>query len=403
MMQFLESAKGELTQGFEVFTGVSASDGNVVLYASSTVPIPAGSDGELGTLLFEVDCPACREGDQSELWLERATGDLTGIGLCNGLFTYYEGVLGDPNEDGVIGPDDADCIVDYYLHGGEEQENGCYDNSADYSADVNCDQEITPADALLLQEAMASGQSLPLPCQAYDPPQHAIALVLPDSSLSPGAEIEYPILIDNPLGLRTIGLQLHYPAHLLEFHGLINHGVTHAWEVMQGYEQETGHVTIGGYSREATSTSDADTLFLVQFTVKPVLRDSGTIFVDHLKDDLADAGVDAGKVKVTFTAVQEAPVGSVSNYYLEQNHPNPFNSSTEIKFSLARPGKVTLTIYDLLGRCASAMHMSEAAAGWHVISWDGNDQSGNPLPSGIYIYELKVNGFLDRKKLTLVR
>jgi hypothetical protein len=78
---------------------------------------------------------------------------------------------------------------------------------------------------------------------------------------------------------------------------------------------------------------------------------------------------------------------------LTQNCPNPFNPFTQITFSVGVPGEVRLSIYDVAGRLLRTM-----ANGWHepgvyIIVWDGRDDDGRALPSGIYLYRLEAKGF----------
>ncbi|UCD38858.1 MAG: T9SS type A sorting domain-containing protein, partial [Fidelibacterota bacterium] len=73
-----------------------------------------------------------------------------------------------------------------------------------------------------------------------------------------------------------------------------------------------------------------------------------------------------------------------------QNYPNPFNSSTIIPYSLRRPAPVKLQVYDVAGRLTRTLCTGNRTAGEHAISWDGRDQCGCSLSSGIYVYALKV-------------
>jgi flagellar hook assembly protein FlgD len=94
---------------------------------------------------------------------------------------------------------------------------------------------------------------------------------------------------------------------------------------------------------------------------------------------------------------------SVISYQLEQNYPNPFNPSTTIRFSLREAGKVHLAIYNLQGREVRTLAASEMRAGVHTLSWDGKDQHGHAVPSGVYFCKLRVNGFEDTRKMVMAR
>lgn len=82
---------------------------------------------------------------------------------------------------------------------------------------------------------------------------------------------------------------------------------------------------------------------------------------------------------------QELPVSCT----LWPNYPNPFNSSTRIRFDLQRATFVTLKIYNLLGQEMKVLQQTELAVGSYTAIWDGSDQSGLPAPSGLYLVHLQ--------------
>ncbi len=94
----------------------------------------------------------------------------------------------------------------------------------------------------------------------------------------------------------------------------------------------------------------------------------------------------------------EDNVGEVTNYNLEQNYPNPFNPSTVIKYSLKESGKVTLKIYDMLGKEVMTLVNETQNAGSHLINFNGNG-----LASGVYFYKLDTGSFTQVKKMILMK
>ncbi len=79
-------------------------------------------------------------------------------------------------------------------------------------------------------------------------------------------------------------------------------------------------------------------------------------------------------------------------FALSQNYPNPFNPSTSIKFSVPVDTKVTLTIYNLLGQVVTTLVNEEVSAGHYSTVWNGADDNGFQVSSGVYLYEMKANG-----------
>jgi hypothetical protein len=88
---------------------------------------------------------------------------------------------------------------------------------------------------------------------------------------------------------------------------------------------------------------------------------------------------------------------------LGQNAPNPFNPSTQIPFSLDRGSHVVVRVYDVQGRLVTTLHEGELAEGRHTLTWNGRDEAGQPVSSGIYIYSLTADRRTISKKMTLLK
>jgi len=91
------------------------------------------------------------------------------------------------------------------------------------------------------------------------------------------------------------------------------------------------------------------------------------------------------------------------NYALYQNWPNPFNNQTMIQYKLPQKGKVLLTFFNIQGKEVIRLIDNEQPAGHYRVIWNGKDIQGGDVASGIYFYQLKVNEFIQTKKLTLIR
>jgi len=91
-------------------------------------------------------------------------------------------------------------------------------------------------------------------------------------------------------------------------------------------------------------------------------------------------------------------------FKLFQNYPNPFNSETVIRYQLPASGNVELSIYNGIGQQIRTLLNSSKPAGNYSTIWDGKDDWGNPVSSGIYFYQLKLNNNLKQnKKLLLLK
>jgi len=91
------------------------------------------------------------------------------------------------------------------------------------------------------------------------------------------------------------------------------------------------------------------------------------------------------------------------DFELYQNYPNPFNNETLIKFNLRKSAEVTLVVYNILGQKVRTLLKGRLDAGPQSVSWDGKDEKGNDLSSGIYFYQLKIGQITETKRLVLLK
>jgi hypothetical protein len=103
------------------------------------------------------------------------------------------------------------------------------------------------------------------------------------------------------------------------------------------------------------------------------------------------------------SAVTEEELTVPSSLKLYNNYPNPFNGITQIRFSLNEAQNVSLSIFDINGRLIKQLHSGIRQAGEHKLSWDGKDQKGISVASGIYIYRLSTEKSSFTKKLTYLK
>jgi hypothetical protein len=90
-------------------------------------------------------------------------------------------------------------------------------------------------------------------------------------------------------------------------------------------------------------------------------------------------------------------------FKLSQNYPNPFNPETTIRYSMAKEGKVSLIIFDILGKEIRKLVDEHKRAGYYEVKWDGKDNYGINASSGIYFCRMRVDGFCETKKIMLSR
>jgi hypothetical protein len=90
-------------------------------------------------------------------------------------------------------------------------------------------------------------------------------------------------------------------------------------------------------------------------------------------------------------------------YALHQNYPNPFNAGTVISFDLEKSSDWTLKVYNLLGQTVRTFRSDGAEVGTVNVTWNGTDNNGRHVASGVYFYRVQAGTFTDTKKMTLLK
>ena len=88
---------------------------------------------------------------------------------------------------------------------------------------------------------------------------------------------------------------------------------------------------------------------------------------------------------------------------LLQNHPNPFNPSTTIRFHLATRSDIRLDIYSVRGQRVRTLASGSHPAGSHTVAWDGRNDQGASVASGVYFYRLVAGRFVQTRKMVLLK
>ena len=130
------------------------------------------------------------------------------------------------------------------------------------------------------------------------------------------------------------------------------------------------------------------------------LDGNGTVdFADFFQ--FVDAFDKPGQAKLL--AMAQELIGLPFETELQQNAPNPFNSETVISWFQLKPGPAQLEVFSLTGQRVAVLQQGQERAGLHRLHWDGRDDEGRPLASGVYLYRLVTGEAVSTRKLTLLR
>ena len=90
-------------------------------------------------------------------------------------------------------------------------------------------------------------------------------------------------------------------------------------------------------------------------------------------------------------------------FSLSQNYPNPFNPETTIRYAVPAETQITVAIYNTMGQRVRTLVQREQAAGYHRVVWDGRDDTGHAVASGLYLCRMEVGEYSAVRKLMLMR
>jgi len=120
----------------------------------------------------------------------------------------------------------------------------------------------------------------------------------------------------------------------------------------------------------------------------------GQVFLYHLMQD---------QESFNTLEISENNDLNIPEFTLHQNFPNPFNPSTTIQYFIPVASSVKISIYDVLGHAVRNLVDKQQNAGSYKISWNGLDDEGHTVNSGMYFYKLSVDNFSQTRKMLFLK
>jgi hypothetical protein len=131
----------------------------------------------------------------------------------------------------------------------------------------------------------------------------------------------------------------------------------------------------------------------------PAFQPWGYFYKITAVDHAGNEGVAGSATSVSATGEGDVPNATA----LLDAAPNPFNPSTTLRFSLASAGRIRLTVHDVAGRRVATLVDDDRGPGRYAVVWEGRDDMGRPVASGVYHYRLECEGFSETKRMTLLK
>lgn len=137
-------------------------------------------------------------------------------------------------------------------------------------------------------------------------------------------------------------------------------------------------------------------------SLKEIERNEAVYAIQHNRNPFIDRPDFVFKVFQPELSAVPQPI-QADLVVLHQNVPNPFNPSTVISYDLAGPARVELQIYDLAGRLVHTLRAGDETAGRHELSWQGRDEAGRPVATGVYLYRLRAGNEVETRRMVLTK
>jgi hypothetical protein len=306
--------------------------------------------------------------------------------------------LGDVSQNGHIQAFDAALIFQYLL------------SYIDFIpvqtivADVSGDTLVTEFDAsLILQYVVALIDSFPQEMVQAVGFNATGALIVDNVIVRPGETLTIPIGLNNPEGILSSSLTLNFDPAVLT---LVELGATHLSKgFMMDYQEVDGSLRILLAGTEPIDKEGS--LVNVTFHVAETAEKGSPISLTDIRfnEEMIISQGASAKVALESESLGVDPFADniPEEYSLAQNYPNPFNPETVIRLGLPDQSIVRLTIYDLYGRQVRELLAGGLSPGYHEITWDGTDDVGRQLSSGLYLYRLVARGDVSPERNTFAQ
>ena len=171
-------------------------------------------------------------------------------------------------------------------------------------------------------------------------------------------------------------------------------GTTQVFQFRRGGRDSHGSSALFGYVALENDTA-AVSKFYKDASIANVARDSGYY-----------VRADAVVLREVYTPMGVEKINNMLpvEFALSQNYPNPFNPSTTIEFALPRAAKVTLMVYDILGREVTRLINNDVKeAGYYRMQWNSTSAFGTSVATGVYFYRITAGNFVQTKKMLLLK
>jgi hypothetical protein len=306
---------------------------------------------------------------------------------------------------GLFGQDNRVGIDDFFLFTDMYGVTSA-DDAFDAAFDLDQDGTVSLGDFFVFIENFGrttGGAAKIVPVAAGLNPEVGISLALANGAVRVGDEFFLDATISQAASLRGYGFSIRYDETLFEFSDAVvsednllsaNGAVTPVFLAVN----TPGELVVGNVITEGDVVSEAG--LATRITFKVIKGFEGESSIDVIDGQILDHVYMVNEVKSLGSA---RIVVLPDQYELSQNYPNPFNPTTTIKYALPEPADVNIQVYNIVGQVVRTLVDEGKMGGYYRVYWDGRDDNGYDLASGVYFYRIVAGEFHAVKKMLLVK
>jgi len=142
-------------------------------------------------------------------------------------------------------------------------------------------------------------------------------------------------------------------------------------------------------------------IYLSAGALTPNTTYSWRVIASDQREGIVSSPVSTFQTDVVLSTGKEQALPTT--YAVQQNYPNPFNPETTIRFQVPEATRVSLKVFDLLGREVATLINDEKEAGFHSVVWNGRNSRGHQVASGVYFFRIEAGSFVETRRMLLVR
>ncbi|MCX7797094.1 MAG: T9SS type A sorting domain-containing protein [Melioribacter sp.] len=349
-------------------------DGETLTYSIASVsPTPAGTyniSASTGTLTFT---PAIADADKVITFTIRATDPNNASATTTTAVTVTRTLAkGDLNGSGQPDATDASDILKHVVG-----LTPITDPEKLWAADVNGDGVVGAYDAAMILYYVANGSWPSAKISA------AMGAVEFEKASYDKGVISLPLTLKKTSGVVSVYTEVQL-TDAVEFKG-VSTTLPEGWITYTNLDNGVLKIAMAGL----TPLKDGNVA-----NINLALKDKEAKVNLTAAAKLNDQSFGSMTVKV-----KEIP----AEFSISQNYPNPFNPTTSIKYAIPQDTRVSLVIYDMLGQVVKTLVDQEQEAGYYTVRWDGTNDFGGKVASGIYIYRIVAGKYTSTMKMNLLK